>query len=248
MKTKDFSYFIERYNSFEMTESERLWFLKEIEGNEQLKREVNLRRHTDEILKKQAVISLRTKLSDIDKNRQEGKRNSTIRRMAILKYAAVFAGAAVVTSLILFTGQTLTSEEIVNQFYKTYEAPSSQRSAASEANTDYILGLKYYNAQDYRNAASQFAKVLELNPDDMQIHLLSGVSNMEEKQYNEAKKSFTTVIGDNNNLFIESARWYLALCYVKTEENDRASQLLVSIRNNGGIYSKDAKKVLRKLK
>lgn len=248
MKTKDFSYFMERYNSFEMTESERQWFLRELEGNEQLKKEVKLRSHTDEILKKQAVMSLRTTLSGIDKNRLERKKNSTFRRMAIIRYAAVFAGVAIVTSLILFTGQTLTSEEIINRFYKTYEAPSAQRSAVSEAGTDYILGLKYYNAQDYRNAASQFAKVLEYNPDDMQTHLLSGVSKMEEKQYNEAKKSFTNVIDDNNNLFIESARWYLALCYVKTEENVRASQLLVSIRNDGGIYSKDAKKVLRKLK
>jgi tetratricopeptide (TPR) repeat protein len=136
----------------------------------------------------------------------------------------------------------------VNQFYKSYEAPSSQRSSATEASTDYILGLQYYNAKDYRNAASQFAKVLERNPDDMQTHMLSGVANMEEKQYNDAKKSFTTVIDDNNNLYIESSRWYLALCYIKTEENSRASQLLISIRDDGGIYSKDAKKILRKLK
>jgi len=248
MKTNDFSYFIERNNSFEMTDSERQWFLREMEGNEQLKKEVVLRRNTDDILKKQAVISLRTKLSELDKNRYERKRSSTLRRITILKYAAALAGVVVITSLFFFTGQTLTSEEIISQLYKTYEAPSAQRSAASVANTDYILGLKYYNAQDYRNAASQFAKVLEHNPDDIQTHLLSGVSNMEEKQYNEAKKSFTTVIDDNNNLFIESARWYLALCYVKTEENVRASQLLVSINNEGGLYSKDAKKVLRKLK
>ena len=248
MKTKDFSYFIERYNSLEMSESERQWFLMEIEGNEQLKKEVYLRRQTDDILKKQDIMSLRSKLSEIDRNRLERKKRSTLSRMMILRYAAMFAGVVVVTSLILFSGQSLTSEEIVSKFYKTYEAPSAQRSATSETNPDYILGLKYYNDKDYSNAASQFAKVLESNPYDMQTHMLSGVSNMEEKQYNEAKKSFNTVIDDNNNLFIESARWYLALCYVKTEDNERASQLLVSIKNDGGLYSKDAKKVLRRLK
>jgi len=248
MKTKDFSYFIERYNSFEMSESERHWFLNEINGNDQLKKEVDLRKHTDNILKKQAVMSLRMKLAEIDNNRLERRRLRTSRRMAAIRYAAVFAGLVVVTSLILFTGQTLTSEEIVNRYYKNYEAPSAHRSGAADANIDYILGLKYYNAQDYRNAASQFAKVLELNPDDMQTHLLSGVSNMEEKQYSEAKKSFTTVIDNNNNLFIESARWYLALCYIKTEEKERAAYLLSSIKSEGGLYSKDAKKVLRKIK
>ena len=248
MKTRDFSYFIERYNSFEMTEAERQWFLKEMDNNEQLKREVGLRRQTDEILKKSDVISLRLKLSQIEKNRQERLRARTSRRSSVIRFAAVFAGAAVITSLLLFSGRTLTSEEIIDRYYLSYEAPSAQRSMAYEANTDYILGLRYYNAHDYKNAALQFSKVLEINPDDMQTHMLSGVSNMEDKRYSEAEKSFTTVVDDNNNLFIESASWYLALCYVKTEERDKAHEMLVSIRNEGGFYSRDAKKVIRRLK
>jgi tetratricopeptide (TPR) repeat protein len=248
MKTKDFSYFIERYNSFEMTESERQWFLKEMEGNEQLKREVAIRKQTDDILKKHSVMSFRSKLSDLEKSRLERINKRSLKRMAILRYAAVFAGITIVTSLLLFTGQTVTSEEIVDQFYNTYEAPAAQRSAATEANTDYILGLKYYNEHDYRNAASLFTKVLEINPNDMQTYLLSGVSNMEVKQYSEAKRSFTTVIDDNNNLFIESAQWYLALCYLKTEEKDKATHLLLAIRDEKGLYSRDAKKVLKKIK
>jgi tetratricopeptide (TPR) repeat protein len=248
MKTKDFSYFIERHISFEMTESERQWFLKEMENNPDLRREVDLRKKSDEILKKQSIMSLRIKLSELENNRRKKEMDAVVRRMAILKYVAAFVGVAIITSLILFTGKTLTSEEIVNQFYQAYEAPSFQRSSSTDTNSEYILGLKYYNAQDYRNAASQFAKVLEKNPNDMQTHLLSGVSKMEEKKYNDAKKSFTTVIDDKDNLFIESAKWYLALCYLKTEENDRASELLGSISKEGGLYRREAKKILRKIK
>lgn len=248
MKTKDYSYFIERYISFEMTDSERQWFIREIEGNEDLRHEVDLRKRSEEILKKQATIALRTKLAEIEKQRAERKKAGALRRIAMVRYAAVFAGAAIITSLILFTGRTLTSEEIVTEFYKAYEAPASQRSSAYNENTDYVLGLKYYNQQDYKNAASQFAKVLEKNPEDMQTHLLSGVSNMEEKRYTEAKSSFTTVINDNDNLFIESAKWYLALCYLKTQDKAKASSLLVSIKDEDGLYSKEAKKILRKIK
>lgn len=248
MKTKDYSYFIERYISFEMTESEKQWFIREIEGNEELRREVDLRKRSEEILKKQAIISLRTKLADIENQRVARKRAAALSKISVVKYAAVFAGVALITSLILFTGRTLTSEEIVNKYYEAYEAPSSQRSSEYNENTEYILGLKYYNAQDYKNAASQFAKVLEMNPGDMQTHLLSGVSNMEEKRYSEAKSSFNTVINDNNNLFIESAKWYLALCYLKTEDISKASSLLINIRDESGLYSKDAKKILRKIK
>jgi hypothetical protein len=74
MKTIDFSYFIERYNAGEMSESEKQWFLKELEGNEKLRNEVNLRKRTDEILKNQNVMSLRNKLSEIENRRKEIQR------------------------------------------------------------------------------------------------------------------------------------------------------------------------------
>ena len=53
MKTIDFSYFIERYNAGEMSEAEKQWFQKELEGNENLRKEVYLRKNTDKVLKNQ---------------------------------------------------------------------------------------------------------------------------------------------------------------------------------------------------
>jgi len=40
MKTIDFSYFIERYNTGEMDTMEKKWFIKELEGNKALQKEV----------------------------------------------------------------------------------------------------------------------------------------------------------------------------------------------------------------
>jgi hypothetical protein len=36
MKTIDFSYFIESFNAGEMNQAEKVWFLKELNGNESL--------------------------------------------------------------------------------------------------------------------------------------------------------------------------------------------------------------------
>ncbi len=82
----------------------------------------------------------------------------------------------------------------------------------------------------------------------MQTALLKGVSNFEEKKYPEAKQSFGKVIDDKNNLYIDQAQWYLALCYLNTNETDKAKQLFRIIGNEGGIYKKDAKKIIRGLK
>jgi hypothetical protein len=70
MKTIDYPYFIERFNAGEMSTSEKQWFLKEIEGNDNLRKEVELRRQTDAILRNQNVMSLRNKLADIESQRK----------------------------------------------------------------------------------------------------------------------------------------------------------------------------------
>jgi TolA-binding protein len=249
MKTIDFSYFIERYNSGEMSDTEKQWFLKELEGNEKLRNEVDLRKRTDEILKKQDVISLRNKLSEIERQRNEVKSpQKDSRRSVFIKYAAVVAALVLIGSLVLLPSKKLSSDEIVKQYYKAYNPPSNQRSAQSASDADFTLALEFYNTHDYNKAAVLFNKVLENQPNDMQTVLLIGVSNYEEKKYPEAKQSFGKVIDDNNNLYVDQARWYLALCYLNTGEKEKAIQLFDEISKESGTYQNDAKKIVKGLK
>jgi tetratricopeptide (TPR) repeat protein len=249
MKTIDFSYFIERYNAGEMSESEKQWFLKELEGNEKLRNEVNLRKRTDEILKNQNVMSLRNKLSEIENRRKEVKNPvKDSKKTVFIRYAAVFAGLILIGSIAMFSGKNLNSEKIMKHYYKIYEPPTSQRSVESGTNADFTLALEFYNTHDYEKAAVLFNKVLENKPYDMQTVLLKGVSNFEEKKYPEAKQSFVKVIDDKDNLYIDQAQWYLALCYLNTYETEKAKQLFKIIVNGDGIYKSDAKKIIRGLK
>ncbi|MCX6320762.1 MAG: tetratricopeptide repeat protein [Bacteroidia bacterium] len=248
MKTIDFSYFIERYNAGKMSDSERQWFLKELDGNEKLQNEVDLRKRTDEVLKNQNIISLRSKLSDIEKKREASIPVRNSKKPVSLKYAAVISVLVIIGSITMFSGRNLSSDEIMNRYYKVYEPPTGQRSVQSGTNADFTLALKFYNTHDYEKAAILFNKVVESNPKDMQSTLLNGIVNFENNKYPEAKRSFGNVINDNNNLYIDQAQWYLALCYVKTDEREKAIQQLEIIKKEGGIYRNDAKKIIRKLK
>ena len=249
MKTIDFSHFIERYIAGEMGEDERQWFEKELNGNENLRQEVDLRKKTDLVLKHQDLISLRSKLSDLEKQRREKELSvSKSSRPAYIRYAALITALILIGSVVLFKGKHTSGEEALNRYYKTYEPPTTQRSGLNTENADFSLAIEFYNTNDYANAALFFNKVVESNPKDMQSVLLSGVSNFEDKKYPDAKISFATVIDDNNNLFIETAKWYLALCYIKTSETDKAISQLEAITEEKGIYSTNARKILRKLK
>jgi tetratricopeptide (TPR) repeat protein len=248
MKTNDFSYYIERYNSGEMDESEKSWFLKEIEGNEELRKEVTLRKQSDNILKERDIITLRNKLADIEKKRTAVFQLNKSGKYSYLKYAALVGGFIIVGSFLFFPGQRMNNEELADRYYKTYEAPTANRSANKSGMVDFSRAMEYYKSRDYEKAVVLFKKVVENNPRDMQSTLLNGISNFEIKKYPEAKSSFKNVIDDNNNLFIDQAQWYLSLCYLKTGEKEMAASLLKVVKENNSIYSNDAKRILRKLK
>lgn len=249
MKTVDLSYFIERYNAGEMSDTEKQWFRKEFEGNENLRNEISLRKRTDEILMNRNVMSLRNKLSNIESQRNAvTKPIKSTKKSAYIKYAAAIAALVLIGSITLFSGKNLDNEKIMKRYHNSYEPPTTLRSAQSGTDADFTLALEYYNTHDYERAAVLFNKVLATRPNDMQTELLKGVANFEEKKFPEAKQSFGKVIDDKNNLYIDQAQWYLALCYVNTNEKEKARQLFKQIGKEDGIYQKNAKKIARGLK
>lgn len=248
MKTIDFSYFIERYNAGEMNEAEKTWFLKELDNNEKLRKEVELRKKTDMVLKNHNVIQLRNKLTEIDRIRAAEKPvKNPVKRMP-LRYAAVIAGLMLVGSITLYNGRSMATDEILDRFYKSYEVTSPSRSQQAILNSDYSTAIEYYNIHDYSNAALYFSKVVDSDPRFMESTMLNGVSNFEVRNYPDAKSSFIKVIDNNDNLFLEDAQWYLALCYLKTNEQRKAYDQLNAIERSESIYKRDAKKIMKKMK
>jgi tetratricopeptide (TPR) repeat protein len=248
MKAIDFSYFIERYNASEMSEAEKLWFEKELEGNENLRKEVFVRKRTDEVLNNKNIISLRNKLSDIEKMRAAHIPVKKSKKSVYLKTAIIIAIVVLTGSITMFPGRNLNNEEILSRYYREYKPVTGQRSLETKINENFAQAQEFFESHDYKNAALYFNKVVESDPRDMSATLLNGISNYEDKKYREARQSFGKVIDDNNNLYIDQAQWYLALCYLQTNENEKALKLLEIIRNDGGFYSKDAKKIIRSMK
>jgi len=247
MKTIDFSYFIERYNAGEMDEAEKQWFLKELDGNPRLREEVELRERTDNVLKNHDIIRLRNKLSEIEESRKSFVPSKTTGKRLPISIAAVLAGLIIISSITFFGTRHITNDEIINQYYKTYDGISVSRSSQTVASNDYSTGLEYYNIHDYKNAALYFSKALNVDPENMESTMFYGTSSFELNNYPEAQRSFTKVIDNNNNLFMEDAEWYLALCYVRTNEMKKATYELKAIKNSRSIYSKNAAKILRQI-
>jgi tetratricopeptide (TPR) repeat protein len=248
METIDFSSYIEKYIAGEMSNTERRWFEKELEGSEILRKEVELRKKTELILRNMDHLSLRGKLSEIERERAYPGKKVRKGVPAYLKYAAVISLIVAIGTLTYQPWSGMSNEEVVSKYYRSYEPPTARRSGGAETNTMFSMALELYNAQNYDKAAQLFSKVIENNPKDMQSMLLNGVANFETSNYPQAKQSFNKVIDDNNNLFIDQAEWYLALCFIKTGEIEKAKIRLTAIKAGEGIYRSEAKDILRKLK
>jgi hypothetical protein len=247
MKTIDFSYFIERYNAREMKEAEIKWFEKELAGNDSLRKEVIIRKKADQMLLHHDLFSLRNKLATLEKTRKEKVAESAGKKGQIIRYAAAFAGLVLIGSLLMIPGKNQRSETLYNKNFSAYEYPGPSRTQQTLADNQFVLALESYADKNYANAGMMFGEYLKSNSENMQATLLYGVSEMENKNFLNAKASFNKIIKAENNLYTDHAQWYLALCYVATGETAQAKQLLLTIRKSDGIYRDKAVKMLRNL-
>jgi tetratricopeptide (TPR) repeat protein len=71
---------------------------------------------------------------------------------------------------------------------------------------------------------------------------------MEISNYPGASGSFSKVIEHNDNLYLEDAALYLGLCYMMTDNTDKALKQFDAIAASKSRYSRQAARLVRKLK
>jgi tetratricopeptide (TPR) repeat protein len=240
--------FIERYLDGEMTGQELVWFEKELDSSEWLQKELILRKKVNEAILDEDIMKFNDELDDAYAAYVHNGENSSSRKKKIVIGGTVFA--SVVTALILIlslTGKQYTNEQLFERYYKTYPSNLTFRSADNELNPDLVLAMQLYENKNYTRALELFETILQTDPDRIGLNFYSGISRMEIKEYDQAGKSFKKVVDDRYNMYMEQAEWYLSLCYLITNQDDKAVNLLEKIRNDRGYYHHEARKLLRQL-
>jgi TolA-binding protein len=247
IKTIDFSYFIERYIAGEMDPSEKKWFETELDGNASLQRELALRKKADATLVRLDIIDLRNKLAAIEKQRKEKVVAASTGKTPRFRFAAAVTALVLVGSLYLVTTGHQSNDTIYKNNFEVYQYSNISRSGDSKI-SDFETALKMYNNNDFAGAASHFREYLRSKPEVMEATLLYGVAEMKNNNYPSAKSSFRSIIDNSDNLYIDKAQWFLALCYIKTNENNEAVSQLETIINSKSIYQDKARKLVKKLR
>ena len=73
-----------------------------------------------------------------------------------------------------------------------------------------------------------------------------GNTNLMLGQVTEAKENFVTLINDFDDMDLQ-AKWYLSLCYLKSDDRENARKMLRELGQTEISYASKAKELLEKI-
>jgi tetratricopeptide (TPR) repeat protein len=195
-------------------------------------------------IKDENKLALRETLMDVHKR----KAHQTTHRIGVFTPRRVQAIAAsivvflMVGASFLFNVDKPTNQELFNQYYTTESSILTVRAGVTDF-SPVNEGMKYFEQKEYQKALDAF----KLEPDNMIVKLYSGFSYMELNKFDDAIKEFEDIVVQHDNLFIDQAEWNLALCYLATNESDKARKILTNITNSNTIYNIRAQNLLEEM-
>jgi len=239
---------VEAYIDGNLNESEVFLFEKMLSSNNKLKRDYMLSTSVNEAIKEYDVIELRESMQQLFVEEPSVKRlQPTFSRRKMFYAAASIAMIMAAGGAVKYFQPNTDNEAIFQKYYIPYETTVSYRSGNTETDRLLLKAMECYQARDYSKALMLFEEVLETKQSDMALNLYSGISYMETEKYQNASQSFNKIIDNNDNLFVEQAKWYLAMCYIKIQDNNKAEKLLEELIEQNSYYKDLASKVLKDL-
>lgn len=239
---------IEQFLSKEMTPVEEENFAKELAANKELAAEFRFSQQIDNALKRDDIIDVRRKVNYLYEQQKTSYSQSRVIQMHPRRW--YFAAASVVALLaigatLLFTlPQRSSNDALFAQYYSSENILDVTRSG----DANIVEAIMKFQEKDYNVAAWQFGRILEKDASNMAVWFYYGISSIETKNYPKAISAFEKIIHDNSNLYVEHAEWYLSLCYLKSDQTDKAiNQLKAIAANDNNFHQQEAIKLLSKI-
>jgi tetratricopeptide (TPR) repeat protein len=132
--------------------------------------------------------------------------------------------------------------------FATYYHPYTADYKLSRLSQNNCLtpAIANYNAGNYIGAIKLLREITKADSSNISGYFLLGVSLMETQNFEEAIQKFNYVI-DRNDRIREQTEWYLALCYLKTDQRSKAVLLLNDLASQY-YYQNKAVDILKKIK
>ena len=226
-------------------------FSAELKENTDLMAEVNLRENINGAVAEVDIMALRQKLKDARSESEKKEVKSIVMpRFEIGSTKFWRSSVAVVLVLVGLLGAMKMNTNTLDNTYDKYFESTTWASERSVSNTvDIIQQAKVHFQKNEFQEVIDLLNVATVNPDEKFVtQFYKGLSYQNINEYPKAVTAYSDVIDHANNMFIEEAEWYKALCYLKMDKKAEAKKELLAVIDRKGHFEKDAKAVLRKLR
>ena len=166
------------------------------------------------------------------------KRTKLILRWSMAATIALAIGASV---YLIATRQNVSSLDLYASYYEPFNEEINVRNAAATSIANQASQL--YKAKKYEAAIPLFLQILESEPNNAEVQLATGVSQLELGRFEKATQTFSAV---SNPLFKDQAQWYLSMTFLKQSDMTNAKTILEAVKKGDFNYTK-AQEILQAL-
>jgi tetratricopeptide (TPR) repeat protein len=249
MNNMRYTEWIDKYVDGELDEEGIRQFEAELASNRSLAMEFQLDKDIEKALMEADMLDLRAKCFVAQEELKLSERKLAQVVQFTRKYwyavASVFLVALITGGLLLFNPGAYSTEKLFKMYYKSGETVGISRSG----NANMVEALRCFSKNEYKAADGLFDKILASDPQNVAVKYYSGISNIEINNFPKAISMFESIIANGNNLYIESAQWYLGLSKLASGKVEEANDLFLVIASTPDhYYSKDANSILEKIK
>jgi len=238
---------IEEYLDGNLIGEELDLFLKMKEQEKEFNKEIDLRLGINQSLRDKGLLELREIL---DKQRTDFFTKDpfyNFRRDLFKTWhlaAASFSLILVVGGLwYILSNKPYSTEKLVSKYYKPAHPIGQIRSVEISSGDALSEAFSHYKENDF-NGALKYFKSLD---NQITAKFYSGVCYIELGEFNLAIESFTFVINDKDNLYVEQADWYLGLIYLMNNQRQLALSQFELISNGDSYYATQAEEIIKYL-
>jgi tetratricopeptide (TPR) repeat protein len=158
--------------------------------------------------------------------------------------ASVVAVLAIGATLLFSVPSHTSNDALFKQYYSSENILDVTRSG----DANLVEAIMKFQEKDFKTAAWMFGKILAKDESNMAVWFYYGISSIETQNYETANNAFTRIINDKQNLYIEHAEWYLSLCYLKSNQTDKAVDQLNKIaKDENNYHQQEALTLLNKI-
>jgi len=165
----------------------------------------------------------------------------------LLRISSAAAVLIIAIGLWMIFGSKPSAEELFVSYYQPYQVIDGQtRSDDKIVNQQFIEAVRLYKSGKFVDASQKFENLLKIDENSSKMRLLPSITLIEQQNYENAIKGFKDIILANGEHTVE-AKWYLSLCYLKTNQINEAKLLLEELSDTPGYFKTRSAELLSEL-